>query len=156
MNHTITITKLKHYAALSEETNCFTCTVLLDGKPTWYAENRGQGGSTNVQWLKTPSDAQRAEHDMGKVEELVDQFVEDAIMEKHKEKDKKTVARKLSKGLFFRTKGQKENSYYSVKTPTPNDPAIRERILGKRKDEIDVIINDLPIHEAVKYFFVYN
>lgn len=152
MQHTVTISKLKHYPALSEETYCFTCDVLLDGKKTWEAKNNGQGEMSRLYYIKPTTT--RGEHDSNAIIELVEKFVHEAIMEKAKSKDLKAVAKKLSTSLFFRIDGQKEGAYYHVKTPTPNDPDTRKRIFKDAK--IDVIINDLPISEAVKYFYKYE
>lgn len=150
--HTITIKNLKHFAPMSQETYCFTCDVLLDGKKQWVAENTGHGGSTNIRLAKpTPVNSKDLE-EMSKVEDVVDNLVHTAIMEKQKEKDMKSVARKLAKKLYFRVKGQKEGSYYSVKGD-PKDSTLRERV--QKKSDVEVFINDLSLNEAVKFFYVY-
>jgi hypothetical protein len=41
---TIALRKFKVYADLSDETNCYTAEVLVDGKLAFTAENRGHGG----------------------------------------------------------------------------------------------------------------
>lgn len=151
--HRVTISKFKYYPALSEETNCFTCDVLLDGKKTWSAKNNGHGEETRLYYLK-PTTERGDGHDTNAIIEIVDKFVEEAIMEKKKEKDLKAVKRKFAKALFFRIKGQKPDSYYFIKTPTPNDALVRDRAF--KKHDIDVIINDLPIEQAVHYFFKYE
>lgn len=151
--HRITISKLKHYPPLSEETHCFTCDVLLDGKKTWSAKNNGQGEETRLHYLK-PTTVWSGGEDYRSVVNIVDMLVEDAIIEKAKSKDLKSVAKKMSNMLFFRIEGQKEGSYYKVKTPTPNDPETRKRVFKDAK--IEVVINDLPVAEAVKYFYKYE
>jgi hypothetical protein len=40
----IELKNLKHMESLSEETNCFTATVYIDGKRAGEASNRGHGG----------------------------------------------------------------------------------------------------------------
>lgn len=152
MNHTITISKLKYYPALSEETFCFTCEVLLDGKKTWEAKNNGQGEQTRLYYIKPTTT--RGEHDMNAIADIVEKFVAEEIAVKARKKDMKTVEKKLSKALFFRIVGQAEGRYYHCKTNTPNDPEIRKRILKDAK--VDVIINDLPIEEAFKFFYKYE
>ena len=44
----LTLKNLKHFAAGSQETYCFTATVYLDGKKVGTAENDGHGGETIV------------------------------------------------------------------------------------------------------------
>lgn len=46
----LTLKSLKTVKWMSEETNCFTATVLLDGKTIGTAENDGHGGSTFVRF----------------------------------------------------------------------------------------------------------
>ncbi len=152
MNQIITISKLKHYPALSEVTNCFTCDVLLNGKKNWEAKNNGQGEQTRLYYLKPTTES--GEQDADALLDTVDKLVSDSIVEKLKDKDKKAVARKFTKQLFFRVKGQKEYSYYHIKSPNPNDRAFREKVLSKH--DVDVILNDLPIDQALPYFFKYE
>lgn len=47
----IQVKNVKHLAALSEETLCFSCTVYADGKRIALAENRGHGGETDIRAL---------------------------------------------------------------------------------------------------------
>lgn len=47
----VELKNVKFYERLSEETNCFTATVYIDGKKAGECENRGTGGSTNVHFL---------------------------------------------------------------------------------------------------------
>ena len=44
----IELRNVKHVAALSEETNCFTATIYVDGKKAGEASNRGYGGNTDI------------------------------------------------------------------------------------------------------------
>jgi hypothetical protein len=153
MNHTITISKLKYMPEMSEETICFTCTVNLDGKPMWRAKNSGQGAETMLEYLKPTSGERISHEEIGKITDIVDKFVIDSIADIQREKDKKAVARKLKKALFFRIKGQKAGSYYTIKAD-PTNPKAREA--ANRDGNLDIIINDLPINEAVKYFYRYE
>lgn len=43
----IELTNVKHLASLSEETFCFTATVVVDGKKAFTASNHGHGGPTD-------------------------------------------------------------------------------------------------------------
>lgn len=44
----VELKKIKYFAAGSQETNCFTCEVWIDGKLAGSAENNGHGGMTNI------------------------------------------------------------------------------------------------------------
>lgn len=151
--HTISIKNLKHMPSMSEETYCFTCSVLLDGKKTWEAKNNGQGEQTRLYYLK-PTTERGEEHDTSAIADIVDKCVEDAILAKQKQKDLAAVANKLKKQLCFRVKGQRPDAYYHIRTATPNDPEVRKKVFGKH--DIELVINDLPVEEAIKYFFKYS
>jgi hypothetical protein len=146
--HTITISKFKHFPAFSEETVAFTCDVLMDGKKIGHAKNEGHGGETVFYGSSPMGFGERS-----KISDIVDGFVSEAIVDKHKEKDKKSVARKLAKALYFRIKGQKDGAYYIIKAD-PSNPKVREN--ANKNGDLDIIINDLPINEAVKFFYRYE
>jgi hypothetical protein len=151
MNHTVTISKLKHYPAMSEETPCFSCDVLLDGKKTWTAKNDGHGGQTLLYYVKPTTVS--GEHDANAIIDIVDKFVSDAIIDKAKSKDLKITAKRLASAIYFRVEGQRAGAYYCVKTKNPSDTELRKKIFKEAK--VEVIINDLPLNEAVNYFFRY-
>lgn len=44
----IELRKIKHYPSLSEETNCFTADIFVNGKRAGYAKNSGHGEETHV------------------------------------------------------------------------------------------------------------
>jgi hypothetical protein len=156
MKHKISIANLKHMPSLSEETYCFTCTVLINGKKTWLAKNTGHGASTQLDWLKPVTERGDEKHDTDAIIDIVEKSVHETIMLRQFEKDKKAVANKLKKSLFFRIKGQKAGSYYHIRVDNPYDAAVREKALSKGKGEVETIINDLPIDEAIKYFYKYD
>ena len=52
----LTVKNYKHLEALSEETDCFTATLYLDGKRIGTAQNHGHGGETTYDF---PSPAAR-------------------------------------------------------------------------------------------------
>jgi hypothetical protein len=154
--HTIGIKNLKHFASMSEETYCFTCSVTLDGVKTWEAKNNGQGEETRLYYIKPTTEGGGKKHDTNAIIKIVDKCVEDAVMEKQKVKDMKAVAKKLCNTLCFRVKGQQEGAYFHIRTSTPNDPAFRSKVFAKHPErEIDTIINDLPIEQAVHFFYKY-
>ena len=44
----IEIKNLKHSPSLSQETNAYTCDIIVEGLKAGYAENSGHGGSTTI------------------------------------------------------------------------------------------------------------
>lgn len=155
MSNTITITKFKYYPELTEETYCFTADVLLDGKRVGTAKNEGKGGETRIDLDKF---GLIPHNDYNEVVSVVDELVDDAVKQKAIQKDMRTVAKKLAKTLIFRTKGQRDGAYYEIRG-NPNDPELRERVKNqaeKKGEEIEVIVNDLPIEKAVHFLFRYE
>ncbi len=49
-NPKIELKNVKHMASLSHETHCFTATIYVNGKKAGTAENRGNGGNTDIYW----------------------------------------------------------------------------------------------------------
>lgn len=155
MQHTITIAKFKFYPELSEETYCFTTDVLLDGKKIGTAKNSGTGAETMLELAKFDLIPHK---DYNEVVSVIDELVNDAVRQKQVDKDMRAAAKKLAKTLIFRTKGQRDGAYFEIRG-NPNDAALRERVLAKAKEkgeEIDVIINDLPIEKAVHFLYRYE
>ena len=53
----LTLKSFKTVKWMSEETTCFTATVLIDGKPIGEASNEGHGGSTFVRFFSPAAEA---------------------------------------------------------------------------------------------------
>lgn len=54
----ITIKNLKHSEFASRETNCFQCTVYVDGKRSFHARNDGNGGESMFEPIANADGAQ--------------------------------------------------------------------------------------------------
>jgi hypothetical protein len=91
----ITLKNLKHFAAGSQETYCFTATVYLDGKKVGTAENDGHGGETIVR-------LDLAHRDTSIKTSVVDDLVHAAIIAKEDAKIEKKYAKK---GADIKAKG---------------------------------------------------
>lgn len=152
----IELKAVKYFAAMSEETHCFTATIYVDGKRFCKVSNRGHGGCDDYEAIGGDTHQEmyekiavvNAELDKKKVEgydfnynlELV---TGDLMNQYHLDKDiKKTL-----KHLAY----VKEGSIWTSKAlPTP------ENLVGiKRakwwKDEY-ILLNGLPLEEIRQYF----
>lgn len=159
MSHPIvSLAKFKHVASLSEETTCFTATVLFDGVPVMVASNRGQGGGTDLDSLPKEPRSAIAPHvqtligiaeanptkytfDFEKAEQVIDRLV-------YAELTKKTLVRRMKTRTLLTQKGKK--GIFEIK---------REWIKEDRSrlPTADIIFNELPIDEAVeKYIDIEN
>jgi hypothetical protein len=47
-NFEITLKDIRYYPSLSQETNCFTAKVYINGVKSFYVENDGHGGNSNI------------------------------------------------------------------------------------------------------------
>ncbi len=166
----ITVKNVKVAQFASEETLCFEATVYIDGKRGFTAHNQGHGGSNMYYPIKKGDDFDRslldaAEEWVKKQPEIVcddmndpndpekpfsyqpclDHFVDKAVNEFQNEKELKKV---LKKALIF--DGSKIFSY-NCKI---DHPKIREQI--KKNNPDAVIMNDLPLDEALEIFMKYG
>jgi len=157
----IELKNIKYFAAMSEETHCFTATIYVDGKRTFGVSNRGYGGCDDYEPLgkmtqqqmydkleeinnelkkETVYFGENNEHSLTNDLELV---TGDLMNQYHTDKD---IKRTLKKMAYV-----KDGSIWTSKAlPTP------ENLVGiKRakwwKDEY-ILLNGLPIEEIRQYF----
>lgn len=127
----ISISKVKVCEFASQETTCFECVVLIDGKVVGTAENSGTGGCTFVHFkdpkVRDEVDAYIKSHPPMKFPEfeltvtvtagfLIDELLESHQAVKHRQK----LIRKFTKGMdkgegYYRLTTQKNGCYYIVK-----------------------------------------
>lgn len=160
----ITVKNVKVAEFASEETLCFEATVYIDGKRGFTAHNQGHGGSNMYHPIKKGDDFDRslldaAEAWVKKQPEIVcndfeetfsyqpclDHFVDKAVNEFQTEKQLKKA---LKKALIL--EADKIFSYNCK----ADHPTIREQIKKKYPDA--VIMNDLPLDEALEIFMKYG
>jgi hypothetical protein len=140
----ITIANLKHSESLSEETNAYTATVLVDGMRAFDASNHGTGGpdmyhpikgytgpseSEINDWLKANTPAIEF-HDM-KLDNTLEMVVGDLIEEKLRDARLKRLLR--TKILIIDDKDGEPALYtYKGKPTDQNLGSMRAAILGKK------------------------
>ncbi len=56
----LSLSAVKYFASMSEETSCFQAVVHIDGQPAFRAENRGTGGPTDFSPIKSDYEGMRA------------------------------------------------------------------------------------------------
>ena len=124
----IELKQIRHYERLSEETNCFSAFIYVDGIKCASAENRGVGGNTDVwpldikykeivkqadEFCKTLppyvfSDGDTMPYTL---ESLVDELLEKHLNEKHKEKQAKKMEKLFNNAIVLGN----DREYYSIK-----------------------------------------
>ena len=128
----IELKQVKHYERLSEETNCFSAFVYVDGIKCASAENRGVGGNTKIwaldikfkdlvnkaeEFCKTlpPYVFSNGDTMAYSLESLVDELLEKHIDEKHKEKHAKKMKKLFNNAIVIGN----EKEYISIKLDKP-------------------------------------
>jgi hypothetical protein len=152
----MTLGKIKVHEDMSQETTCFSCDILLDGKVVGHASNDGGGGCDMIYWkdhakgkiVEDWANAQKviipAGHGMPEWElehEKLDHFIGELL-------DKTDIAirqdrqykRWVKKSMVFRLKGDKPDAFRTSKAPY--SPTVKAAIVAKYGNQIEVILND--------------
>lgn len=160
----IEIRNLQVNNALSDETNCFSATVYIDGKPAFLTGNRGHGGCDDthpVQGYTGPNEAAvdawlaanmapdgpwtdttpRPAYDMGHtctLETFVNRLVEAAISEK----EDKRIRRAYDKKLADRICAMNEQGDFLIFGKAIHKPTPANLATLRAKQPAMVILND--------------
>lgn len=119
----ITLKNLKINDRLSDETTCFSATVVLDGKPIGTASNRGCGGCDEYHWTDREAGKRLEEYarTLPKVEAYgmtfnpdLGSLIADLI---DKQEEEKTLRRWCKTQVVFRLKTDKANQWRKLKAP---------------------------------------
>jgi hypothetical protein len=153
---------------MSEETTCFTATVLLDGKTIGEASNEGHGGSTFVRYVSPaaretadqfsnticPGDVKGWEFMAGKhfsFDELVDIIVEREMEKKETARIVAKVRREaIKKAHYLKTTTQKGFvSCFKGVTELNRDKAVAQ---AKANPEFKTMVADMTDAEIAAWF----
>ena len=142
----ITLSKVKIHPDMSEETNCFSATICLEGKAVGTVQNDGQGGSHRYHWQDRATEAQIEEwsetQDTEFDSERLDQIVNDLVAEYEEQKQ---LQRWCKKKTVFRLKGDDKNWWRTFKTPF--DSKVKALLVQKYGESIERIANEeLSLH----------
>lgn len=123
-NYEFALKGIKHFAAGSDETECFVATLYVNGKKLADCENDGHGGSTNVRFfpeacklgdeieafLKTQPKIKPEGYDFEFDLDL--EYIVDDLLYKHlQEKERQKMMRKTEKSLIFK---DTDGGYYHI------------------------------------------
>ncbi len=114
----ITLKNVKIHPDMSEETNCFSATICLDGKAVGEVKNDGRGGCNSYYWgdrdaskrINEWADKQPTEFEFEKLDQLVDDLLRDA-------ESLRWLKRNTKSKTLFRLKGDKKGEWRIVKAP---------------------------------------
>jgi hypothetical protein len=125
----VTLKNFKHNARLSEETECFSATVYVDGVRMAEATNRGHGGATMVHRLPTLSAKSRAAWNAFTIEakkvgrdfdirEAMGTLVDEAVTVALNAKEDQRFRRMCKTTILFRNEGDEADRWRTVKWPS--------------------------------------
>ena len=152
----ITLRKIKIVERLSEETQCYTAEVLLDGVKVADASNRGTGGCDDIyfkdqkvrkqieDYAKTlppvPNPYDAANPFPNSLEWIISDLLEKHAAEKHEAKVLAQKKRWCKDSTMFRLKGDKAGSYRGVKHVFT--PAVKAHLVKTYGEKLEEILNE--------------
>ena len=164
MNNRLTVKSVKHSQFASHETLCFECSVYFDGKKVGIAENDGRGGETYISFNNR--DVQKTVYDWAKTQpKIISEYtnshgeifsydftpengVDDLVSEFL---DLRDLKRNLKTKLLIRHDESKKGQFSSLKLlPTDTVKSLSEAVIAENKFKNPVVLNLLPIEEALK------
>lgn len=151
---------VKYYAGLSEETNCFTASLWINGKRVATLKNDGQGGETYCRQIFDAEAVHNLEEQIKTLPEVhtmmsgrpfsfkmdFDCFVGDLLTDFLIRKDLKQI---MKTKVLFRTHGPNDQ-ILEIRKGRHSDEKIRAHI--SRQHPNATILNDLTFDEALAHF----
>lgn len=135
----LAVKNIKEHADMSHETNCFSATIYLEGKRVGHVSNRGNGGCNDYHWIDQEAahtialfaDEQCLEFDFERVDQLIDQLLNEAA-------ETKQLKRLAKKSAPFRLKGDDIGSWRTLGVPA-KDPRVLPHLQQKYGDKLERI-----------------
>lgn len=155
---TLSLKKFKFFPSLSEETNCFTADLYINGKLVGTTSNRGYGGNTDIhhansegltlisqadKYFKSlpPKRVDCSWDDKGyfemksSLENEVDELVDNLIQEKDKKRIEKWVDSHCKKGIVVDSKKGTYHFYpFDMSKPMPILAKVVQQVMAKHPD----------------------
>lgn len=161
-NYEFEIKSLKHLEYRSEETNCFSATLYVNGKKVADCGNSGHGGPTDVKFFPQYREMEREIEDFLKTQPKInfesyefdrtlDYIVDELVEELLKAKDFNKILKRTGKSLIFR---DSQGTYYQIgwkkhtvdellKTPSGRD-MLKKTIASHVTDGTILINENIP------------
>lgn len=137
----IGLKNVKIHPDMSQETNCFSAAILVDGKTVGNVHNSGTGGS-NIYYFDD-KDAEKRLH--AYAASVVTEFnfeqldiVVDRLLQRHE--TLRFLKRHTKKKTMFKLKGAPVDSWMEI--AMPYNPDIKKYLTAKYGDKLEVIANE--------------
>lgn len=161
-NYEFEIRNFKHLESRSEETNCFSAVLYVNGKKMADCGNSGHGGSTDVKFFPQYREMEREIKEFLKTQPKIkfgnyefdrtlDYIVDELVEELLKAKNFKKILKRTGKSLIFR---DTQGTYYQIgwkkhtvdellKTPSGRD-RLKKTIASHVTDGTILINENIP------------
>jgi hypothetical protein len=145
----LSLANLKINRALSEETDCFSATIYVDGKSAGTVVNRGNGGCNEYVWndraigrkVEAWAVQQPTEYKSEKLDQLIDAIRIDLETEQQ-------LRRWMRKKTCFRLKGDERGHWRQLNGPLGD--AAREFLKKQYGEKLEIILTPANVAAAVK------
>jgi len=153
----LTLKGIKINKQLSEETDCFSATIYIDGKKAGLAANRGQGGPNDIDWTDyglsaaylawLDKEVMPVDTYDGKIElletasEKLDHLIDAALNDFEEKKWFKTACR--NRTVFRLKSDDRLDTWRTVKSAF--SPAVKAWLQTRYGDELGEIANETRI-----------
>jgi hypothetical protein len=146
----LTLKNIKEHPDMSEETNCFSATIYVDGKKAGFVKNEGRGGCNFYTWLDPQVGAavdawaktQDTEFDFEKLDQILDKLL-------GQEEILRQLRRWSKKQTCFRLKGDKKGAWRNVQAP--HSAKVVEFIQGKYGDKVECILDPANLEAGLPF-----
>lgn len=152
--YNIEIKKLNFQPAMSQETPCFKGLLYINSKKAAEVANNGMGEMTRFHWL-TPEFQAEYGADEDSIETVIYKHLDSVLETRDRANAVRRVKRLLSEGLYFSKVGVADKwfGYTKLKGKEQWDKA---RAKLATVEGVDKILNDIPIEEALPYFYKFQ
>jgi hypothetical protein len=151
----VELRKVKYHEDMSDETNCFSAEVWVDGRKLADVRNDGQGGGHrydvvgghrydgrgNSKWDEFSKwcKAQPHEFDFEHEDQIVNDLFDKWLKADDVRRQQAQLKRWCKKDTVYRLKGEKEGTWWRIKMPY--SPAVEARLVTKYGDKLETIAN---------------
>lgn len=136
----LSLKNVKIHPDMSDETNCFSASIYLDGKKVGKASNSGRGGCNRYDWnsrevgekIQKWASIQETRYEFDKLDQIVDNLL-------YKWEEIKYLKKACKTKTLFRLKGDREDTWRTVKAAWSQ--AVHDFMKKKYGDKIERIAN---------------
>jgi hypothetical protein len=144
----LTLSKVKIHPDISDETNCFSATINLDGKVVGTVQNDGHGGCHMYYWndhnagkqIEAWAEQQPMEFEFEKLDQIINKLL-------YRQENIRWLTRNTKSKTLFRLSGEPLGEWHTIKSPF--NEKVKSHIISKY-GQVECIANE-NLEEAEKF-----